>query len=245
MKITMGQDIRTSDGEVGEVDDVVIDPGRNVVTHLVVQPHHRHWQARLVPIDVVASDGDGLALSVDAEGLRAYRQVAESDFVAFATPIDLGDDWDVGIEQVLVMPSESEMYGIAPVDAWGAESVQYDRIPHGECEIRRSSAVRVADRDTVGDVAGFVLDDGHVVEVIVRTGMIGFRHLTTVGIGRVTRVRNDVIDLDMTKEEFDGLPERHDLDLDHDSAPHRLEGLLSRLTHPVRTARSSSGRDDR
>ena len=51
MKLRLGEAVHAADGEVGEVGevgDVVVDRDRRTVTHLVVQPHGRHDEARLV-----------------------------------------------------------------------------------------------------------------------------------------------------------------------------------------------------
>jgi sporulation protein YlmC with PRC-barrel domain len=51
--------VRCDQGELGHLRRVVIDPVARAVTHLVVEPHHRRGAARLVPVGLVASAGDG------------------------------------------------------------------------------------------------------------------------------------------------------------------------------------------
>ena len=51
MRLDLGSPVRCTDEAFGELADVVIDPGTRRVTHLVVQPHQRDEQARLVPVD--------------------------------------------------------------------------------------------------------------------------------------------------------------------------------------------------
>ena len=58
IRLTEGMPVESTDGAVGEIADVIIEPVRRRVTHLVVQHAHRHEQARLIPIDAVASFAD-------------------------------------------------------------------------------------------------------------------------------------------------------------------------------------------
>ncbi len=49
-------------GELGA--DFVIDPVRQRVTHLIVQPHGRHDRARLIPVDAIAACDERVTLSM-------------------------------------------------------------------------------------------------------------------------------------------------------------------------------------
>src|SRR5208283_4580887 len=50
---TIGAGVSCTDGVGGKVTYVVVDPLARAVTHLVVEPKHRHGAARLVPLDLV------------------------------------------------------------------------------------------------------------------------------------------------------------------------------------------------
>jgi hypothetical protein len=52
---TIGADARCTDGACGKVIRVVVDPVARAVTHLVVEPKHRHGLGRLVPLDAHTS----------------------------------------------------------------------------------------------------------------------------------------------------------------------------------------------
>ena len=57
-QFTIGADASCTDGHVGKVIRVVVNPVRKVVTHLVVEPTHREGLGRLVPLDLVDVDAD-------------------------------------------------------------------------------------------------------------------------------------------------------------------------------------------
>lgn len=64
------------DGFFGELGDLVVDPFTDAVTHLIVEPHRRHRQARLVPIDVVEMGEQEITVQLDEQHLRSLRGVA-------------------------------------------------------------------------------------------------------------------------------------------------------------------------
>jgi hypothetical protein len=52
-QFTIGTEASCSDGAVGKVSRVIIDPVAEEATHLVVEPEHGRDPGRLVPLDLV------------------------------------------------------------------------------------------------------------------------------------------------------------------------------------------------
>jgi sporulation protein YlmC with PRC-barrel domain len=253
MKLRLGQPVWTTDGEFGEVGDIVVDPQQRVVTHLVVEPHRQHHRARLVPMSLVSVEGDTVRVDLDAAHLRQLQDVAYDDYVRLGQMIPPGDDWDVGTEDVLALPYwEAEADLGLPMTGDQIE-VTYDRIPKGECEIRRTSAVTTDDDRTVGHVEGFLADDNHLAAVVVRTGLPGRRHNVVVPMSRVVAVRNDEIQLAVDRDAFKRFPRAKGLEgpLGESLARTSVKtarGLAERLQHGVAglagRAKSTLDRDD-
>jgi hypothetical protein len=63
-QFTIGTEASCSDGAVGKVSRVIIDPLTDKVTHLVVEAEHRRDSGRLVPLDLI----DEMAGQVRYEG---------------------------------------------------------------------------------------------------------------------------------------------------------------------------------
>ena len=61
---------------------------------------------------------------------------------------------------MLALPYYDSTGLAGPVDAVGDMGVVYDRVPKGEVEVRRASRVMASDGDYLGDVDGFLVDDG-------------------------------------------------------------------------------------
>lgn len=248
MRITLNQPVNSTDGPFGELGDVVVDPFTNVVTHLIVEPHRRHFQARLVPIGLVEMGEKAITVQLDEQHLRSLRGVAESDYLPITEQIDLGDGWDVGVEHIVASPYASHEFdtGAAGGMLFAGEleyvSISYDRIPRGECEIRHESTVLSSDHEVVGVVAALMVDDGHVDGIVVQTGVFGFRHRVAVPIGAVERVRTDQISLTLDNASFKRLPP---LDEPSDEHPSRFAGLEHRAAVAVKRLRSSLRRSGR
>src|ERR1700733_13292583 len=58
-EFTIGAQVSCSDGAVGKVSRVVVDPVAKALTHLVVEPGFRQGPSRLVPLGLVVVGGGG------------------------------------------------------------------------------------------------------------------------------------------------------------------------------------------
>jgi uncharacterized protein YrrD len=85
--------------------------------------------------------------------------------------------------------------------------VVWDRVPKGEVELRRSSRVMSTDGDYLGDVDGFLVDDGeHITHFVLERGHLWGRREVTVPINAVASVESDVVTLSLSKDEVGALP---------------------------------------
>jgi sporulation protein YlmC with PRC-barrel domain len=210
VRLELGRRVRSSDDiVVGELADVIIDPVKRRVTHLVVKPHHGHGESRLVSIE--AADADDMAgeivLHCSESVVRRLPNVEEFAFLRLGeTPVS-DPDWDVGVTNVLAYP----YYESAGLIEYGGfvEDVGavYDRIPKGEVEIRRTSSVLSADGNYVGDVDGFLVDDeDRVTHLVLERGHLWGRREVTVPIGAVARVESDSVTVGLSTDEIGALP---------------------------------------
>lgn len=213
MRLELGDQVRCSDAEFGELRDVVVDPTTKRVTHLVVSPTHPEvMAARLVPIALVAA-GDGTAITLrcsidEAKDLETAQEVAYLRMGGY--PVS-DPDWDVGIEEVLASPLyEGTGFGTYPEDFGGPDAIVYDRVPKGEVEIRRASAVFSADGHHLGHVDGFLVDaDGAVTHVVLERGHLWGLREVTIPIGAVTNIVSDDVTVALSKHEVGALPTVH------------------------------------
>jgi sporulation protein YlmC with PRC-barrel domain len=204
-RVELGTPVRCSDQLVGELADVVVDPIRRRVTHLVVQPHHRHRLARLVPVALVAAGVDEreIMLSATAAEVRRFEPIWQFSYLRLSgVPLE-DPDWDVGIEEVFALPYY-ETAGLGPLPPVDEPyiSLTYDRIPKGEVEIRRASEVLSSDGDRIGHVDGFIVDaKEQITHLVLERGHLWGRREVTIPIGLVAKVETDKVTLTASKDE--------------------------------------------
>jgi sporulation protein YlmC with PRC-barrel domain len=208
--IRLDAHVRTSDGLTGTLADVVIDPVKRVVTHVVVRAGHPDPAARLVPLQLVSggtAKDDPLALTCTT---RQFEQLESIQGYAYL-PVDErpapDSEWDVGVEDVVMMPS----YQGADLGVYTAEidpnvGVTYDRVPKGEVELRRSSIVASADDHELGTVDAVDVEDGRITQLVVEKGHLWWHRAVSVPIESVATLETNAIGLALRKAEFGKLP---------------------------------------
>jgi sporulation protein YlmC with PRC-barrel domain len=203
VRLEIGNRVRCTDGVYGELADIVIDPLEKRVAHLVVQPEQGEGEARLVPIQLAKGRDDKqreIGLECTLEEAQGFESVREAAYLRLGESPAADPDWDVGVEAVLAMP-----YYSGELDSHVA--MYYDRVPKGEVEVRRASAVISADGYSLGEVDGFVVDaDEHITHFVLERGHLWGRKEVTIPIGAVARVESDAVHVALSKDEVGALP---------------------------------------
>jgi sporulation protein YlmC with PRC-barrel domain len=209
MRLELGTSVRCTDGHLGKLADLVVDPRVGRVTHLVVSTGKVLRATRLVPLGLTdPEDGGEVRLHCTVKEARAL-QSAEGFACLRPGELEVEDrGWDVGIEHVLVPPSYPDGdlggYGTAGID--DTVSVVYDRIPKGEVEIRRGSLAVSSDDKVVGAVEAVVVDgDSAITHVVIERGRLWNRRNVTIPIAEVSRVETDSVTIGLTKLEVRAL----------------------------------------
>ena len=202
MKLRLHQQVHAIDGKFGELADIVIDPVQRTLTHVVVEPPGQQSLARLVPISLVTLLDDVVTVDLPLSVMRQLQRVSLDDFVPVGDGFVMEDGWDIGTQDVLARP-----YWDARTDGMSLGTL--DRIPKTECEIRRGSEVTSADFQVVGHVEGFLADGDDLLAVLVTTTSLGSRRprRVIVPMSSVAQVFNNEIVLNLTRSDFDELPQ--------------------------------------
>ena len=210
MKLELGSVVRCTDLPFGELADVVVDPVSRRVTHLVVQPRHRHDRARLVPVERASAAGEEITLDCSVAQVEALELVHESAYLRVGELPVADPDWEIGTQDVLALPLYQELDGTgAVIDPDPHVMVNYDRIPKHEVEIRRSSAVMSSDGHRLGHVDGFLIGGGEAADIVLEHGHLWGRREIVIPAAAVARVQTDLITLSLTKDDVAGLASRH------------------------------------
>lgn len=213
----IGSEVACSDGVVGDLRRVVLDPVARAITHLVVEPRDRSQLSRLVPVDRVASAGRRVVLTLTQAQFGVLEEAEESQLLA-SPQGHMGYDKD----QVLAWPYfglHGAGSGIAgrsvPLHVHtGAHVLNLDHVPVGDVEVRRGEPVHATD-GPIGHVKGLVIDpsDHHVTHFLLDEGHLWGRRRVAIPITVVERV-GDGVRITLTKDEVRDLPavdvEEHD-----------------------------------
>ncbi len=213
MRLEIGNRVRCTDGPYGELADIVIDPLEKRVTHLVIQPEQDDRRRRLVPIQLAKGRDDEqreIELECTLDEAQAFESVHEAAYLRLGDRPAEDPDWDIGIVEVLALPyyAGQGYAGLegqyAPLDS--PVPMYYDRVPKGEVEVRRASAVISADGHSLGEVDGFVVGaDEHITHFVLERGHLWGRKEVTIPIGAVARVESDVVHVALSRDEVGAL----------------------------------------
>lgn len=201
-RLDLDCNVHCADGSFGELSDVVIDPRMRCLTHFVVQPHHRHRLARLVPVSQARVDegaGAGLWLGCTIAEIDQLEPVQDSEYLRLGQRPTEDPNSDIGIEEIELPPFQGlglDTLAAAPAPAEFDQHVvvTYDRVPRGMVELRRQSEVTSSDGHHVGHVVGLVFgDEQRIVELIVHHGHLWSKREIAIPINSVQRLMSDGI----------------------------------------------------
>jgi sporulation protein YlmC with PRC-barrel domain len=210
----LGADVRCADGDCGKIKSLVINPGDDAVTHLVVEPAHRQGLGKLVPLRLVDT-----AMANTAEGEVWLRcTMAEFDQLdpAEASYFFPGDEeYEIYRREQAVSWPHYAPPGAGPPGGPGDQGevtqvVTVDTVPDqlpGEDELRRGERVHAKDGD-IGHVQGIVVDtgSGRVTSVLLREWHLLGRRTVLIPRSAVAEVGADGFHLNITKEQVQNLP---------------------------------------
>jgi hypothetical protein len=210
MRLALGSPVRCSDAPFGELTDIVIDPLARHVTHIIVAPAHDHARARLVPLEWVSDEEDGLVLDRPVSEVEALQPVQTAEYVRLGTRPDIDSEHDIGVETLLTLPVYQEIGGVGSVPELDPHvTLIYDLLPKGEVEIRRSSSVFSSDDHRVGTVDGFLISAGSPsLDLVLERGHLWGRREVVIPHSAIARVDNNQVYLSISKDEVGALPAR-------------------------------------
>ena len=209
-QFTIGTEASGSDGAVGRLIRVIVDPTVEEVTHLVIEPEHRPDLGRLVPLDLVDFNDPSAGISLRCTKVQFENlDPAEDTQVIPATRRLRG--LRPGPDRASCPTTASAAGRSCPASSFddGAiapQLVATDSVPLGEVEISRGQPVQATDGD-IGRVQGLVIDPAsrHVTHVLLQEGHLWGKKEVAIPIGAVASTR-DGIQLKLSKHEVQDLP---------------------------------------
>jgi sporulation protein YlmC with PRC-barrel domain len=209
-RLELGTAVYCTDGELGELADVVVAPHTMRVVDLVVRPRHLGGPARLVPIEAAEGSAwdERIQLGCSKEEAGRFPAIQEAAVMPLGD-IPAGDsEWDVGVQDVMAVPTGSSMDMAAPrLDGLDqVMEVTYDRIPKGKAELRHQSTVVSSDGHIVGRIDAFVVDGDEITHLILERGHLWGKRDVTIPIASLASIKTDEVVLGITRNEVGRLP---------------------------------------
>jgi len=214
-EFTIGAEVSGSDGTLGKVTRVVVDPVAEKLTHLVVEPGFRHGPSRLAPLGLVASSGHGgeIRLSCDRAEFENLEPAEETKFIPRTSSFGSYGTGDVLSWPYYGAAGLGDLDGIGGAGGAGAEDgspvsrkVTFDTVPVGEVGVRRGQPALATD-GAIGHVDGLVVHpgSGDVTHVLLQEGHLWGRKQVAIPISAVN-TSVDGTQLTITKKDVEELP---------------------------------------
>lgn len=208
MPFRIGVGASCTDGACGQVSRIIVNPVTREVTHLTVDPKHRHGPGRLVPVDLVDATTGQIRLLCSRAEFQTLRPAQETEAVPDLDPTGHGHP---GVQKPLHLGG-GEVW--VPPDARGRPEappqVNVDSVPPGAVDIHRELTVCAADGE-IGHVQGLIVEPGgrQVTHVLLQKGHMPGRKEVAIPIGAVTKIGTLLIHLGLTRRQVKDLPPVH------------------------------------
>ncbi len=209
-EFTIGAKASCSDGFCGEVTRIIVDPAARTVTHLVIEPKHRRYKGRLVPLELIDTATGEIRLRCTIGEFDQLEPGEEADleegagygggYGAAESVQGYGGTGAMGIGGSASGMLIGSSLGHSP------PLIIQDVVPEGETELRRGEHVHALD-GPIGEVRGFAVnpDDRKVTHILLREGHVWGRKDVAIPISAVTGTDGG-IRLNMTKKQVEELP---------------------------------------
>ncbi len=200
MDVPLNVDVYCSDGQAGRTSSVVLNPVSMEVTHIVIK---EKGEAYLVPLDqILESTPHEVHLRCTIEQLTKMERFLRMQFLG-EEELDIEGDLrrtaaesDANYWPYLTAEDNyQEMYG------------QVEYIPHHELAIHRGAQVQ-ASNGHIGSVDEFIVSptNNHISHLVLRAGHLWGKKDITIPVSNIDRIENDIVYLNMKKEDVQTLP---------------------------------------
>lgn len=190
-QIPLDVPVRCSDGDVGRSTCLIIDPIREVVTHIVVYDGGRPIELeRVIPVERIAeTTHDTIRLDCTCDELR---NLPAFDSVGYIPRED-----DAGTRTFFWPFARPEAVNLP---------LEHERVPLGELALRRGADIEATDGH-VGRLGELLVDEeGRITHVVLMEGHLWSRREVAVPISMIEDAADDLVRLSVNREAVAELP---------------------------------------
>ena len=205
----LGRPVEGSDGHLGTLTDLVVEPNERLLTHLVVED--RAGAARLVPAELLVDgqpEGEAVVLTCGSTELEACASIRSFSYVGLTESPSEQDGTDIGVEDVEVLPGFGGLsFGDFAGDVGSTYGVTYDSIPAGSAELRHESTVVSTDEKLIGNVDALLVEKQRITHVVAHHAhLLGKGTDTTIPIDSVVAFETDRVTVASSPGGVDSVP---------------------------------------
>jgi len=199
MDIPINAKVYCQDKLYGHAQAVVLNPVKDIVTHVVVKEQKSPHTERLVPIDLIdASFTDDIHLNSNESMLQSLPPFFEVEYIQTTVPhyIEVSDmAYDMAYMEPIVVPEKKII-----------QEKNY-HIPKDELAVSRGAKVYSADGEAIGKVDEFLVDESghHVTHLILREGHILGKKAVFISVSEIDSIDETDLNLKLGKKEVEKL----------------------------------------
>ena len=196
MDLPINAKVYCQDTLCGHTQAILLDPTKNVVTHVVVKESHNSHAEKLVPIEMIdASLADNIHLKLNTTMLQNMPPLYDLEYIQTTVPhfIEVSD---MTYLEPIVVPEKKFI----------EEKIYH--IPMNELPVTRGTRVYSADGYSIGTIDDFLVDQnrGHVTHLVLREGHMFNKKDVFIPVSEVEIIKESEIHLKLDKKNIEQLP---------------------------------------
>jgi len=191
MDIALNAHVECSDGPIGKVENIIVNPAHERVTHLVVRENDVDNTLRLIPEKMIQqSTKDKITLWASKEKFRKAPDFLQEEFIPANIMLYLG-----------------EGVGDLPATPASVRTLTED-IPTGGMAIHHGAKVYAADGH-IGKVDEFLMEKktGRITHLILKEGHLWGKKEITLPVGAIEKYEEGNVYLKLDKKAVEQAPQ--------------------------------------
>ena len=190
MDLRLKAHVECTDGRVGRLENVILNPHTQRVTYLVVKENYIENTLRLVPEHLVqTASPEIISLSMDKTRFKKMTPFIQEEYIPSDVTFHMAErvGWDMGTP--------------------AAVFVEHETIPAGGIVVRKGERVFATDGH-VGQVDEFLVEQkkGRITHLILREGHLWGKKDISVPVKYIDRYEEGKILLNLDKSGVEALP---------------------------------------
>lgn len=217
MKFIKGTTIKSIDGDdVGNLDDIIVDPTDNKVTHIVVKKGFFFTEDRVVPIEALRGVDEDIVLDVPEDDFDIFPHFEEQRYIRPKRnypPETVGESdwghWETPVRPLFYYGLPHTGLYPGELDPRQPERMQQTErnIPEDTVVISEGTEVYSVDDEHAGNVDGVIIDEsGNISHLVISKGFL-FTTERLIPVNWVRHVSDSRIQLLVDTAIIEDLPE--------------------------------------